>query len=124
MERGGGDVLDEERLLAGFALLAGTAGQETEKWAPLCRACAEELEGRLRRDADREDERVYLAAAAEAAYRRAMILHSGQSGLNFSGPGLSVAANGGHGEDLRRLRDEMLALCSGLLEDDMVFSAV
>lgn len=117
-------MLDEERIRTGLTLLAGIGEEEARRWAPLCKACGEELERRLRAGANREDDRLYLAAAAEAAYRRAMILHSGQSGLNFSTPGLSVTANGGHGDDLRRLRDEMLALCGGLLEDDVVFAAV
>ena len=60
--------MERETVFQHFLQLAGLSGEQGEAWRFLCEAACDQLEGRLREDADPKDGRLALAAAAVFYY--------------------------------------------------------
>ena len=104
-------MIEREAILTEFGRMAGLTGEEAKEWENLCDSCGRALEKRLRAGADPADPALPAAAAAMAYYR--WLLQQGGKGKIQVGP---VHLDEG---DLlargKRLEEEYLALCSGLL---------
>lgn len=111
-----------------FALLSGVGEGELANWTPLCRACVHQMVSCLRPEVDLQDEeteeRIALACAAQASYRYALIQFAAQGQASLSTEEFSVTVNSRFVEEARQVRDEMLALCSQLVQDDFSFTAI
>ncbi len=105
--------MERETVFQHFLQLAGLSGEQGEAWRFLCEAACDQLEGRLREDADPKDGRLALAAAACAAHWQK--LAAGGEAQSFTVGEVSVSRQSGQGEGAQGLWQSLLAAAAPLL---------
>lgn len=108
--------MEQNQVFEQFMRFAELDVEQARKWEPLCQAAAVSLREQLMDGADVTDDRLTLAAAADAFYQYALI-HSVDDAKSVKIGDVSVSSQSGTGaQTARALRSEMRTAIAPLLQ--------